>query len=357
MPRHSANADGAMIDLNARRTPYQASGPIRLAILNQPQAAVLATFGLILVILTCTSSSKSERKPDWSRPTGHSGGIWAVAFSADGRHLAAGGNEGAVALCETTGTGEMIALVNESRETVACLAFSPDGMTLAVSYLDFTIGISDVATHKTRYTISTQSDQVHSLAFSPDGKTLASGGEQRSIRLWDVATGRMRTSLFSHRGSVGAIRFHPNGRILASACSQGLVKLWEISDDTIRERAGEQVHVGPVLCLDFSPDGSSLASVGPADDVKIMDLDGGQIRTSLSREDQTCQAMAFAPDGKSLLLATCEGAVHLSELRGRPPRTILHGQFPAYCSAFSSDGRFVAAGGLDGVVRMWALAR
>jgi WD40 repeat protein len=357
MPRHTANAAGAMIDLNARRTPHQASGPIRLAILNQPQAAVLAAFGLILVILTCTSSSKSGRQPTWSRSTGHSGGVWAVAFSADGTCLATGGNEGSVALWETTGTGEVKELADNCRRTVACLAFSPDGMTLAVSYLDFTIGIWDVATRKRRYTISTQSDQVHSLAFSPDGKTLASGGEERTIRLWKVATGRMRASRFGHCGSVGAIRFHPNARILASGCSRGLVKLWEISDDTIRERVGERLHVGPVLCVAFSPDGSSLASVGATDDVKIMDLDGGQRGTSLSREDQTCQALAFAPDGKSLLLATCQGAVHLCDRTGRPPRSILPGQFSAYCSAFSSDGRFVATGGPDGVVRMWDLAR
>jgi WD40 repeat protein len=357
MSRHAANADGATIDHNAGRTPHQSSGPIRLMILNQPQAAVLAAFGLILVVVICTSGSKSGRQPAWSRSTGHSGGVWAVAFSVDGRRLAAGRDDGTVALWEMTGTGEAMELADDCLRSVACLAFSPDGMTLAVSYLDFTIGIWDVATRKRRYTISTQSDQVHSLAFSPDGKTLASGGEQRSIRLWKVATGRMRASGFSHCGSVGAIRFHPNARILASGCSRGLVKLWEISDDTIRERVGERLHVGPVLCVAFSPDGSSLASVGATDDVKIMDLDGAQRRTSLSREDQTCQALAFAPDGKSLLLATCQGAVHLSDPTGRPPRSVLPGQFPAYCSAFSSDGRFVVTGGPDGVVRMWDLAR
>jgi WD40 repeat protein len=84
--------------------------------------------------------------------------------------------------------GEVKELAADCHRTVACLEFSPDGMTLAVSYLDFTIGIWDVATGEKRNTISTQSDQVHSLVFSPDGKTLASGGEQRSIRLWNVAS-------------------------------------------------------------------------------------------------------------------------------------------------------------------------
>ena len=64
------------------------------------------------------------------------------------------------------------------------VAYSPDGKTLAAGYQDGTIRLWDVASHRL---ISTAGRPVYALAFSPDGTTLATAGGDGRARLWNVA--------------------------------------------------------------------------------------------------------------------------------------------------------------------------
>src|SRR5579872_2878409 len=74
------------------------------------------------------------------------------------------------------------------KRRVYCVAFSPDGKTLASSGADATIKLWDVATGKITATLDEKTGHIQSVAFSPDGKTLASGSLNGTIKLWDVAT-------------------------------------------------------------------------------------------------------------------------------------------------------------------------
>src|SRR5262245_45484368 len=77
-------------------------------------------------------------------------------------------------------------------KAVVCVAYSPDGKTLASGSLDTTVKLWDVRTGKERATLKGHTDKVWSVAFSPDGKTLASGSHDKTIKLWDVQTGKVR---------------------------------------------------------------------------------------------------------------------------------------------------------------------
>src|SRR5262245_13145665 len=78
------------------------------------------------------------------------------------------------------------------------VAYSPDGRTLASGSWDKTIKLWEMATGKERAMLKGKAF-FFTVAYSPDGRTLATGSwSERTIKLWDVATGKKRSTLKGH---------------------------------------------------------------------------------------------------------------------------------------------------------------
>jgi WD40 repeat protein len=100
---------------------------------------------------------------------------------------------------------------------------------------------------------------VNCLAYSPDGQTLATGSSDRRIKLWDARTDQEKVNLSGHSGFVYSLAFSPDGRILVSVAGSE-VKLWDVG--TAQELMSLAGHTGAVYCAAFSPDGQTLATAG-----------------------------------------------------------------------------------------------
>jgi WD40 repeat protein len=137
-------------------------------------------------------------------------------------------------------TGQDLPALSNTANTnpLNCLAFSPDGRTLAAADYQGNIILWDTASAKVRATMK-QDDgrQVRSLAFSPDGKNLATAVADRVGRnhepglivLWDAASGQRRLVLTGHTNAVLSVAFSPDGKLLASGSSDRTVRLWDIT--------------------------------------------------------------------------------------------------------------------------------
>lgn len=118
-----------------------------------------------------------------------------MAFSPDGKTLASGGWRRTLKLWDTS-AGKITATLQGHTEPVSSVAFSPDGRILVSGSKDHTIRLWDLATGKNTATVSADTGEAGSqepgagvvscVAFSPDGKTLAAAIWDKTIRMWDV---------------------------------------------------------------------------------------------------------------------------------------------------------------------------
>jgi WD40 repeat protein len=111
------------------------------------------------------------------------------------------------------------------------VAFSPDGRWLAASHASGRVWIWDTATGTEMRELRGHLDPANAVAFSPDGQRLATAGDDQTVRLWDAVTGTELLTLTL--GPPGAslwatsVTFSPDGQRLAVGGSDRKVRIWE----------------------------------------------------------------------------------------------------------------------------------
>jgi WD40 repeat protein len=238
------------------------------------------------------------------------GGMSPLAWSPDGRAVALS-REGTVELVDAT-TGAVLRRFNGRVDPSGDLAFSADGRVLAAGGDDQTVSLWDVATGKPRLRFDGHHGAIFSLAFSPDGKSLASGSfKDGTLIVWDVATSRPRFVAADHDIGVWAVAWSRDGAVLASGEGSNGRDNREAAVRLFDGRTGKPLrqfaaHLHNVHGLAFSPDGRRLASLGADARARVWDPATGerlhQVRGSENFFTLSGR-VAFSADGKTLLTA------------------------------------------------------
>jgi WD40 repeat protein len=300
--------------------------------------------------LAACGSDRTVALFDVSRgfPVGHDGFVNSLAFSPDGATVATAGADGNVVLWDAR-TRTPRAILDGHRgghrdqvTDVVDVAFAPDGRTLASTALDGQVTVWDVQDAKRLSVPRLSGERAYKLAFSPTEPTLALAGTDGTITLWDARHWTRLGVLHGHQGTVNSVAFDPAGRRLASGGQDGLVSLWDVR--SLARLAALAAHSDAVNRVAFSPDGRSLASAGDDDVVVLWDIARRTPTATLPGEN-----VAFSPDGRTL--ATLQLSSGLSGDRGvlwNLAQRVPTGQLTSGIGlTFSPDGRVLATAGDD----------
>jgi WD40 repeat protein len=314
--------------------------------------------------------------------TGHTGGIFHVVYSPDGKMLATSSKDSTARLWDAATAKLLFTLTHERIQKdkdvdVFSSAFSPDSKYLATACENHVIKLWDTTTGKEVRQFRGHGNDVYCVCFSPDGTRLASGAHDQTARLWDVKTGALLHTLDGHSGRVLGVAFTPDGSRVVSACgtgqnandgSGGEVCIWDA-------QTGHRIFSLParntgVISIAFSPDGKRLAGSCLRKTVKVWELATGQECLVLNGHTREVYHVAFSPNG--LRLASCSGfwsedragevkiwdVATGTEVAGFTPH-----QTPIWSLSFHPDGTRLATctgrwnGNADAEAKVWDLSR
>ena len=218
---------------------------------------------------------------------------------------------------------------------VYSLAFSPDGRTIAAgSWSDIDFFWAGAGVHSGQLH-NPSTGPMRQIAYSPDGSILASA-HNVFAELWDPRAGKLlRTLAPDAAGALATVSFDPSGNILACGTSGG-TKLFDARSGSFLRTVGTSNGIAQ-----FSPDGTMIASGGGV--LTFYRASDGSAAGSVPGQTFVAQ-LCYSPDGRTIAVSSSNDlTVRLwNTVTGGLLQT-LSGRTHGWSIAFSPDGMWVAA--------------
>jgi WD40 repeat protein/type II secretory pathway predicted ATPase ExeA len=287
--------------------------------------------------------------------SGHASGMGWANLDTAGRYLLTFGGDGLASLWDVGAAGarETLSVATDGPGSVAL--FSPDGGRLLTATETGTVALWDAATGSHLWSATGHANRVNGAAFSPDGATVLTVSEDRSGLLWSTATGDQVAALNGHTDAVWSGLFSRDGRQVVTVGLDGIAMVWEaVSGEPL---ATVRPSMPGIFGSDLSSDGELVAFAGIG--IEVWDSSLDRLVFALGGHDAAILDIEFSPDGSLLASAAADGLVKLwdvAQLRvgNGDGHRILEGHGAVVLDVdFSPDGSLLATSSLDGTVKVW----
>jgi WD40 repeat protein len=339
--------------------PVYTMPPVITSLDYSPDGKLLAVAGFHEVLLYENDGAKLS-----GRLIGLSERVQSLRFSPDGRWLGvAGGDPARAGEIQVWDVAKRKLTISAaiSYDTLYGLSWSPDSKLIAFGCPDNTVRAIEAATGKQVMQMGSHSDWVMSTTFSAKGDHVISGGRDMSVKLTEIAEQRFVDNITSItpgalKGGVTALATHPRFEEIVDGGSDGLPRAYRIFREVKRVIGDDAQFIadlfpiaGRVFSIRFSADGTRIAYGGGLDRAGEMVVCSYDYTNEVPKELR--DIMGKVPGTRS-----ADEQKQLDDYKKQGIHEISRAVVPhseLYSVAFSPDGNVVAAGGSDGMVRLF----
>ena len=259
----------------------------------------------------------------------HSDAVRCLRFSVDGKSLFAGGGlpaqNGELHVWEIE-SGEQIQVVECHADTIEAVAVSADGSRVFTASMDEQVSVIALESGEIERTLTQHIDRVFGIDFRPDGKYFVTGGKDKNVKIWNAQTYEELVNFDQNDAAVYSVAFAPEGDMIVSGSADTVLRSWRVTESVAEsgriQTQGALVrvyngHQGAVYAIDCGMRNNLVIAVSGSADKSVIVWSlrsGGRLYTFTQSTDEI------------------------------------------YAVDLSADGRFVAAGGRDGIARVWDLS-
>ncbi|MBL8145679.1 MAG: hypothetical protein JNL34_04765, partial [Anaerolineae bacterium] len=185
--------------------------------------------------------------------------------------------------------------------TVMAVAFSPDGKLLAAAGDNRSVRLWSVLTGEEEVGLRGQAGDVSSLSFDNGTYQLVLGSGDGRVRLWNLDGGTSLSQYQSHDAPVLSVARQPDGFLVVSGAADGSVRVYDMLRGDEREPLVE-AGGSPVTSVAFSPDEMRLAA-GGGSMIQVWEAETGLLLSQVETPLTAITGLSFSPDGAQIVFA------------------------------------------------------
>ncbi|QSL64875.1 hypothetical protein MERGE_002179 [Pneumocystis wakefieldiae] len=289
---------------------------------------------------------------------GHLAKIYAMHWSNDLKHLVSASQDGKLIIWDAYTTRKTYAIPLRSSWVMTC-AYAPSGNFVSCGGLDNVCTIYDISSKDGRAKIARElmahTGYLSCCRFLSDEQILTSSGDMSCI-LWDINTGTKIQEFLDHLGDVMSLSIHPtNPNIFVSGACDAFAKIWDI-------RTGKSVqtfsgHESDINAVQYFPDGNAFATGSDDASCRLFDVRADRELNRYSAANIMCgiTSISFSISGRLLFAGYDDFNCNVWDVLQGNRVGILQGHDNRVsCVGVSKDGRSLATGSWDSLLKIWA---